>query len=66
MITENKMITTATTTKMMTYRMANLRGCKDRAGKRKKQMLKHANAPRLHPVKTRMRSHRLTVRAVRT
>lgn len=43
------------------YRIANLRGRTATMGKRKKQMTKHAAAPRLQPEKMRMRSQRDTV-----
>lgn len=45
-----------------TYRTANFRG---RRGKRKKQRMKQAAAPRLQQAKTSRRSHRLTVVARR-
>lgn len=43
------------------YKMANLRGLIARTGKSAKQMTKHARAPRLHPLKIKIRSHLLTI-----
>jgi len=41
------------------HRIANLRGRKERTGKRKKQMTKQAAAPMLQPANIRIRSHLL-------
>lgn len=41
------------------HKIANLRGRKERTGKRKKQMTKQAAAPILHPANMRRRSHLL-------
>lgn len=48
-----------------TYRTANFRGRRASTGKRKKQRVKQAAAPRLQQAKTSRRSHRLTVIARR-
>lgn len=41
------------------HNIANLRGLKERTGKRKKQITKHAAAPTLQPANMSMRSHLL-------
>ena len=46
------------------YKIANFLGLTATIGNRKKQMTKHAAAPRLQPEKMRMRSHLLTRRGV--
>lgn len=43
-----------------TYRTANLRGRSDSTGNKKKQIIKHAAAPRLQAEKASKRSNRLT------
>jgi hypothetical protein len=48
------------TTSSKTYRITNLRGLRERTGKRVKQMTKQAAAARLQKANTSMRSHRLT------
>lgn len=47
-----------------THNMTNLRGLRDRTGKRVKQMTKQARAARLQAPKINSRSHRLTATPV--
>jgi hypothetical protein len=47
--------------RLVTYRIANLRGFSESTGNRKKQITKQTAAPRLHAEKMSIRSQRLTI-----